>query len=74
MISAEILKTVRPENVKSLWPGIVGIDEARVWDEVCRLDGCGSPWPAPSRKANARNGTTRRAKKTTSSSGCSRRS
>ena len=36
MISAEILKTVRPENVKSLWPGIVGIGEARVWDEVCR--------------------------------------
>ena len=30
MISAEILKTVRPENVKSLWPGIVNIDEARV--------------------------------------------
>ena len=29
MISAEILKTVRPENVKSLWPGIVDIDEAQ---------------------------------------------
>lgn len=36
MISPEILKTVRPENVKSLWPGIVGIDEARVWNEVCQ--------------------------------------
>lgn len=35
MISAEILKTVRPENVKSLWPGIVGIDDARVWNKVC---------------------------------------
>ena len=30
MISPEILKSVRPENVKSLWPGIVNIDEARV--------------------------------------------
>ena len=29
MISAEILKTVRPENVKSLWPRIVDIDEAQ---------------------------------------------
>ena len=29
MISAEILKTVRPENVKSLWPGIVDIEEAQ---------------------------------------------
>ena len=29
MISAEILKTVRPENVKSLWPGIVDIDEVQ---------------------------------------------
>ena len=36
MISAEILKTVRPESVKSLWPGIVGIDGGRVWAEVCR--------------------------------------
>ena len=35
MISAEILKSVRPENVKSLWPGIVGIDEARVWNSIC---------------------------------------
>ena len=30
MISPEILKSVRPENVKSLWPGIVSIDEVRV--------------------------------------------
>lgn len=29
MISPEILKTVRPENVKLLWPGIVDIDEAQ---------------------------------------------
>ena len=29
MISAEILKSVRPENVKSLWPGIVDIEEAQ---------------------------------------------
>ena len=36
MISAEILKSAGPENVKSLWPGIVDIEEARVWDKVCR--------------------------------------
>ena len=36
MISAEILKTVRPENVKSLWPGIVSIDDVRVWNKVCQ--------------------------------------
>ena len=36
MISAEILKSVRPENVKSLWPGIVDIEEVRVWDKVCQ--------------------------------------
>ena len=36
MISAEILKTVRPENVKSLWPGIVDVGEARVWDKACQ--------------------------------------
>lgn len=36
MISPEILKTVRPENVKSLWPGIVGIDDARVWNKACQ--------------------------------------
>ena len=36
MICAEILKTVRPENVKSLWPEIVDVDEVRVWDKVCQ--------------------------------------
>ena len=36
MISAEILKSAGPENVKSLWPGIVSVDEARVWNEVCQ--------------------------------------
>ena len=29
MISAEILEFAGPENVKSLWPGIVDIDEAQ---------------------------------------------
>lgn len=29
MISPEILKTVRPETVKSLWPGIFDVDEAQ---------------------------------------------
>ena len=29
MISPEILKSVRPETVKSLWPGIFDVDEAR---------------------------------------------
>ena len=36
MISPEILKTVRPENVKSLWPGIVDVGEVRVWNKVCQ--------------------------------------
>ena len=34
MISPEILKSVRPENVKSLWPRIVDIDEAQFWDKI----------------------------------------
>ena len=29
MISPEILKTVRPESVKSLWPGIFDVDEVQ---------------------------------------------
>lgn len=29
MISPEILKTVRPESVKSTWPGIFDVDEAQ---------------------------------------------
>lgn len=29
MISSEILKSVRPETVKSLWPEIIDIDEVQ---------------------------------------------
>ena len=36
MISSEILESAGPENVKSLWPGIVDIEEVRVWDKICQ--------------------------------------
>lgn len=36
MISAEILESAGPETVKSLWPGIFDVDEARVWNKACQ--------------------------------------
>ena len=36
MISSEILESAGPESVKSLWPGIFDVGEARVWDKVCQ--------------------------------------
>lgn len=44
MISPEILESVRPETVKSLWPGIFDIDEAQAggcpefWDRYFPLE------------------------------------
>lgn len=37
MISPEILESIRPETVKSLWPGIIDIDEAQ-------MGGCPEFW------------------------------